>query len=127
MSNENLNAAQDLLAALFSLTPGEPVDPEKMAHLSALQAIAQGGPDMSSDLLVRPPIAPDFAAASTGIVRVLLERADGKTGEDLVRFVYNQAIDDAANFAQDLVPHNPTQAGTLRAVGQELRHWLVLR
>jgi hypothetical protein len=82
---------------------------------------------MSSEQLAGLPGVPDFAAASTGIVRVLLERADGKTGEDLVRFVYNQAIDDAANFAQDLVPHNPAQAGTLRAVGQELRHWLVLR
>jgi hypothetical protein len=82
---------------------------------------------MSPNPLAGPPIAPDFVRSSAGIVRVLLERANGKTGEDLVRFVYNEAIDDAANFAQDLVPHNPMQSSTLLAVGQELRHWLVLR
>jgi hypothetical protein len=74
-----------------------------------------------------PQSAPDFKNSSAGIVRVLLERADGKTGEDLVRFVYNEAIDDAASFARNLAPHNPAHAITLVAVEAELRHWLVLR
>jgi len=74
-----------------------------------------------------PQTAPDFERSSAGIIRVLLERANGKIGEDLVRFVYNEAIDDAATFARSLASHNPAHAITLVAVEAELRHWLVLR
>ena len=73
----------------------------------------------------RPDV--DMVAASAAVVQALLDRGAGKSPEDLVRYVYYEAIDDAANFARDLAPHNPLQASTLRAVETELRHWLCLR
>lgn len=69
----------------------------------------------------------DFEKASQKIIRVLRNRSDGKEGEELIRYIYNQAVDDAANFLHDLAPQNPMQSSALLGAEKEVRHWLRLR
>ena len=87
------------------------------------------GEAMSSEPLIGAgtPGATPTAEDSWPIIARLLERSQHMTPKEMVKMVYNEAIDDAANFARDLAPHNPLLALTLRAVERELRYWLVLR
>lgn len=48
-------------------------------------------------------------------------------GDDLIRYVYNEAIDDAAKYASNLAPHNPMYASTLYAVAKEIRDLSLLK
>lgn len=63
---------------------------------------------------------------ATKIPDVLERRFKGKERNDLIRLVYNEAIDDAANFLKDLAPHNSAQSSTLLGAEQEVRAWLVI-
>lgn len=71
------------------------------------------------------PIA-DRKRASKKIVGALRERTSELEGDDLIRFVYNQAIDDASKYASDLAPRNPMSSSTLYAVAKEIRETLPL-
>ena len=55
------------------------------------------------------------------IIRVLKARTERVSEEERIRLVYNEAIDDAANFLRDLAPHNAMQAGTLLSAEREVR------
>lgn len=55
------------------------------------------------------------------IVTALVDRSSGMSESERVRYVYNQAVDDAANFLRDLAPHNPMQATVLLSAERELR------
>lgn len=48
-------------------------------------------------------------------------------GDDLIRYVYNRAIDDAAKYASNLAPHNPMASSTLYAVANEIRELSLLK
>lgn len=63
---------------------------------------------------------------ATKIPDVLERRFKGKERNELVRLVYNEAIEDAAIFLKDLAPHNPAQSSTLLGAEQEVRAWLVI-
>jgi hypothetical protein len=84
-------------------------------------------PFLKPQELAGTPTAPDLVGGSTQIIEALLLRSREMSSAEVVKMVYNEAIDDAANFARDLAPHNPLQSTTLLAVERELRHWLVLR
>ena len=57
----------------------------------------------------------------------LAERYEAAPREGgLVRFVYNEAIDDAANFLRDLATHNPERRLTLEAAERDIRFWLTI-
>lgn len=50
-------------------------------------------------------------------------------GEDLIHAIYNEAIEDAANFARDLAPHNRREAWApqvLKLVATEIDTWLTI-
>lgn len=55
------------------------------------------------------------------IVQVLKKQTAAMSEEDRILHVYNEAIDDAANFLRDLAPHNPMQATTLLSAEREVR------
>lgn len=57
----------------------------------------------------------------TLILTVLQSDTASMSEADRIRHVYNEAIDDAANFLRDLAPHNPMQAATLLSAEQEVR------
>jgi hypothetical protein len=69
---------------------------------------------------------PEQLQEATKIPHIILERAKHLNGVELVRFVYNEAIDDAANFARDLAAHNPEQSLCLKAAGHSIRKWLMI-
>ena len=69
----------------------------------------------------------DFAKAADQIVLTLKARSAGMTDLERIRFVYNEAIDDAANFAKNMARTNPQHAVAFRSLEAELRHWLTLR
>ena len=64
--------------------------------------------------VARPPVertvagsSPAPGALATTIVGVLAQRSVGMSEQERIRYVYNEAVDDAANFLRDLVKHNP--------------------
>ncbi len=60
------------------------------------------------------------------IIDVLIERSTDKDDWERTRYVYNNAIEDAANFLMDLIPHNPLNASALNAATNEIRKWLFI-
>lgn len=70
----------------------------------------------------------DFEKATKGIINALIKRSDVfDTHEEIIKFVYNNAIDDAANFARDMAKSNPQHTLAFQALEKEIRHWLTLR
>jgi len=69
----------------------------------------------------------NFEKAANGIILALKTRSGGMTELEQIRFVYNEAIDDAANFTQNMAKTNPQHAVAFRSLEAELRHWLTLR
>ncbi|NGX43708.1 MAG: hypothetical protein K940chlam7_02008 [Chlamydiae bacterium] len=69
----------------------------------------------------------DYEKASEKIIGVLRNRSYDKKGDDLIRYIYNEAIDDAANFIRDLAPKIPPKANTFYLAEKAIRHWLRLR
>jgi len=69
----------------------------------------------------------DFEKAANGIILALKERSGGMTELEQIRYVYNEAVDDAANFVKNMAKTNPQHAVAFRSLEAELRHWLTLR
>jgi hypothetical protein len=60
-------------------------------------------------------------------IPLILQQMHGdKQGADFTKAVYNEAIDDAANFVRHLAAFNPAHAATLLAAQDEIRKWLPL-
>jgi hypothetical protein len=75
----------------------------------------------SSDLV-------DFEKASEGIIATLKDRSSHLDELDnVIKYIYNEAIDDAANFTRDMANSNPRQRVAYVSLEKELRHWLRLR
>lgn len=55
------------------------------------------------------------------IIGVLSDQTASMSPQDRIRHVYNEAIDDAANFLRDLAPHNPMQSAVLLRAEQQVR------
>lgn len=53
------------------------------------------------------------------ILEVLQSQTENMSEVDRIRHVYNEAIDDAANFLRDLAPQNPMHAATLLSAEKE--------
>lgn len=56
----------------------------------------------------------------------LEKRLYGITGPELIRRVYNEAIDDASNFLRDIAQKNPAYRLAIEAAGREVRTWLII-
>ncbi|KKL88746.1 hypothetical protein LCGC14_1921610 [marine sediment metagenome] len=69
----------------------------------------------------------DYKQAGQQIVDMLGERGKNMERDDLICFVYNNAIGDAAKFVYDLAPHNPLVASTLLGASKDIREKLTLR
>jgi len=78
------------------------------------------------DELKREPTSEDLEGAMR-IPEVLAIRFANLSGAELVRKVYNEAIEDAANFVRDLAPFNPDKQSTLLAAAGEIRTWLTIQ
>lgn len=63
---------------------------------------------------------------SAFIITVLLAESAGMTEAERVRHIYNEAIDDAANFVRDMAPLNPMFAMCLKASENSIREFLPL-
>lgn len=72
------------------------------------------------------PIA-ERKKASKIITDLLRVKTSNLESDDLIIYVYNEAIDDAAKYASDLAPHNPMYASTLYAVANEIRDLSLLK
>lgn len=68
----------------------------------------------------------DIERASKNIINALRKMTEDLEGDDLIRYVYNKAIEDAANFAVDVAPRNPMASSTLYAIANEIREKLPL-
>ena len=66
------------------------------------------------------------AESARKIVDVLLERSKQMGEKERIRYVYNNAIDDAADFAKDMASTNPMRAITLEAISREIRKWMTI-
>lgn len=68
----------------------------------------------------------DQLQSAMKIPEILGERYKDAPRPELIRIIYNEAIDDAANFVRDLAPHNPEERLTLEAAGREIRKWMTI-
>ena len=69
----------------------------------------------------------DFVKTAEGITAVLKERSKDLTEDERIRYIYNEAMDDAINFMAELGKRNPTLLVTCMALEREMREWLPLR
>jgi len=69
----------------------------------------------------------DFEARCQLIAETIQRWVKDKEGLALIQAVYNEAIDDAANFLRDLAPHNPGAAPVLYGAELAVREWMPLR
>lgn len=69
----------------------------------------------------------NFLDASKNIVAVLKLKITGMEQDARIRFIYNEATDDAINFVDDMAKSNPQHRMAYVALAKELRHWLPLR
>lgn len=60
------------------------------------------------------------------ILDVLVQRSVGMSEQERIRYVYNEGVDDAANFLRDLVKHNPDCAVCLMRAEKSIRETLPL-
>jgi hypothetical protein len=70
--------------------------------------------------------AQDRVASGAMIAQVLETQSAAMESRERIRFVYNEAVDDAANFLRDLVAYNPDCAACLLRAAQSLRESLPL-
>lgn len=70
-----------------------------------------------------------FVAASKKIVHALERFANNKNleGDDRIRFIYNNAIEDAISFVRDMGNSNPDIRLACMRLENEMREWLPLR
>ena len=68
----------------------------------------------------------DQVQSALKIPTVLLERSESMSDIERIRYVYNMAIDDAANFAMDMAKTNPQQRTTLESISAEIRNWMTI-
>ncbi len=75
-------------------------------------------------------ISPDdveLIQISIRIIPVLRTRSAGMSEDDRILYIYNEAIDDAANFARDMGNTNPQHRLEFEALSREIRKWLTIR
>jgi hypothetical protein len=71
-------------------------------------------------------LTPEQIQSAMKIPEVLLVQSDGMDEIERIRFVYNNAIDDAANFASDMADTNPQYHLALKLVSDEIRKWMTI-
>jgi len=69
----------------------------------------------------------DFVKADNGIVDALSVRSLGMTDDERIRYVYNEAIDDATNWVVAMGEKNPDIRLACMRLEDSMLEWLPLR
>jgi len=69
----------------------------------------------------------DFVGASKGIVDALNVRSMSMEHDERIRYVYNNAIEDAVDFVRTIGVKNPDVRLACMRLEREMREWLPLR
>ena len=69
----------------------------------------------------------DFVKAANGIVDALSVRSLGMTHDERIRYVYNEAIDDATNWVVAMGEKNPDILLACMRLENSMLEWLPLR
>ncbi len=72
-------------------------------------------------------MAVDFVKASKGIVAALNTRSMGMTEDERIRYVYNEAMDDAINWVTEMGKKNPDIRMACYRLVDSMKEWLPLR
>ena len=71
-------------------------------------------------------LTPAQIKSARKIPDVLVHRSKQMSEYERARYIYNEAISDAAEFLKVLSEKNPMSRGTLQSAENEIRVWLII-
>ena len=71
-------------------------------------------------------LTPEQIKSARKIPDVLVHRTKQMSEYERARYIYNEAISDAAEFLETLSKKNPSSSGILRQAERQIRTWLII-
>ena len=71
-------------------------------------------------------LTPEQIKSARNIPVVLVHRSKQMSEYERARYIYNEAISDAADFINTLSEKNPSVCATLQSAKNEIRAWLII-
>ena len=71
-------------------------------------------------------LTPEQIKSARKIPDVLVHRTKQMSEYERARYIYNEAISDAAEFLKTLSEKNPMSRATLQSAENEIRAWLII-